>query len=53
MEILLADIQALFALFTGAINTITALIVALVVVLAFVAPFYEMVRYERGWWDNQ
>ncbi len=52
MEILLNDIQALLTLFSGVINTITAVIVALVILLAVVAPFYEIVRYERGWFDN-
>lgn len=52
MTTLLADLQALMNIFAGAVGTVGATIVALVVVLGLVSPVYELGRFERRWYED-
>ncbi len=51
MSALLADLSAFMNGLAPAMMTVAGVTVAVTVVLAIVAPFYELVRFERRWYE--
>jgi len=52
MTTLLADLSALINALSPAIMTTAGAVVAMVVVFVIVAPFYELGRFERRWYED-
>jgi len=52
MSTLLADLSAFMNALSPAMMTTAGFSVAVVVILTIVAPFYELVRFERRWYEE-